>query len=163
MELKELNLTDEQVEAVTKYVQSETDKVRTDYSTKLKNANDELAKYKPVQKSESEIALEKRIAELEAKEKEVTDKERSIQISEKLKAKGLPQELAEFISVSDDVDKSINELGEAVGSYFLNSGYKPTGHESNKGLTKQDFAKMSYMERNKLYQEDPELFAQLNK
>lgn len=47
MNIEELNLSEEQLALVNKYVQSETDKVRTDYSKKLKDANDEIAKYKP--------------------------------------------------------------------------------------------------------------------
>ena len=53
MNIDELNLTDEQMALVSKYVQSETDKVRTDYSSKLKTVNEELAKYKPKEKSET--------------------------------------------------------------------------------------------------------------
>ena len=50
MDLKELNLTDEQLASVEKYLQSETDKVRTKYVQ-------ELAKYKPEEKTEAEIKL----------------------------------------------------------------------------------------------------------
>ena len=39
MELNELNLSEEQLASVQKYVQSETDKVRTKYSAELKTAN----------------------------------------------------------------------------------------------------------------------------
>ena len=58
MNIEELGLSEEQLANVNKYVQSETDKVRTDYSKKLKDANDELAKYKPVEKSDEEKALD---------------------------------------------------------------------------------------------------------
>ena len=68
MELNIEGLTQEQIDAVTKLVQSETDKVRTKYSTELKTVNDELAQYKPAEKSDAEKALEQRIANLEAKE-----------------------------------------------------------------------------------------------
>ena len=47
MELNIEGLTQEQIEAVQKIIQSETDKVRTKYSSELKTVNDELAKYKP--------------------------------------------------------------------------------------------------------------------
>ena len=73
MELKDLNLSDEQMALVSKYVQSETDKVRTDYSKKLKDANDEITRLKPVEKSESEKALEERISALEAREREIAN------------------------------------------------------------------------------------------
>ena len=98
MDIKELNLTDEQMALVSKYVQSETDKVRTDYSAKLKTANDEIARLKPVEKSDAEKALEERISALESK-----------------------------------------------------------------GITREDFKKMGYAERAKLYAENPSLYQALNK
>lgn len=74
MELKIEGLTQEQMEQVNKLIQSETDKVRTDYSTRLRTANEELAKYKPQEKSDSEKALEARLSALEAKEKKLPTK-----------------------------------------------------------------------------------------
>lgn len=162
MELSELNLTEDQIAAITKYVQSETDKVRTDYSTKLKTVNEELTKYKPVEKSENEKALETRIAELEAKEHEIANKEKAMTIADKLKGKGMPAQLAKYLNVGEDIDKSLDEIGAAVGSFFLSENYKPTGHASNTGVSKQDFKKMSYMQRSKLLQENPELFKALS-
>ena len=52
MDINELGLTEEQLAAVQKYAQSEADKVRTNYSKQLKDVNDELAKYKPKEKTE---------------------------------------------------------------------------------------------------------------
>lgn len=161
MELKDLNLTEEQLASVQRYVQSETDKVRTDYSQKLRAVNDELTKYKPVEKTESEKALEQRIKLLEDREAELNAKERSQQIASKLKAKGLPEDLAQYISVGDDIDADIDKVGVALGNYFLNANYKPESHASNKGLTKEQFSRMSYMERTKLYKENPELYKML--
>ena len=163
MDIKELNLTDEQMALVQKYVQSETDKVRTDYSQKLKTANDELAQYKPKEKSDAEKALEDRISALEAKEKELANKEKAMTIANKLKDKGIPTELAQYLSVGDDVDKTIDEVGALFGNYFLNGSNKPGNHNTNKGITKKDFQKMSYMERTKLFQENPTLYEALNK
>ena len=163
MELTEMNLTDEQLANVQKYVQSHEDRIRTDYSKRLKDANDELAKYKPVEKSDAEKALEDRISALEAKEKELANKEKAMTIANKLKEKELPEELAKYLSVGDDVDKVIDEVGALFGNYFLEGSNKPTNHNTNKGITKADFKKMSYIERSKLFQENPQLFEILNK
>lgn len=111
MDIKELNLTDEQMALVSKYVQSETDKVRTDYSAKLKTANDEIARLKPVEKSDAEKALEERISALESKEKELANKEKSMTLASKLKEKELPEGLAQFLNVGEDMDKTIEEVG----------------------------------------------------
>lgn len=104
MDIKELNLTDEQMALVSKYVQSETDKVRTDYSAKLKTANDEIARLKPVEKSDAEKALEERISALESKEKELANKEKSMTLASKLKEKELPEGLAQFLNVGEDIE-----------------------------------------------------------
>ena len=163
MELNEMNLTEEQLTMVQKYVQSETDKVRTDYSQKLRTANDELAKYKPVEKSETEKALEARLKALEDKEAELNAKERSQTIASKLREKGLPEELASFINIGEDIEADVEKVGSALGNYFLNSNYKPESHSNNKGITKEQFGRMSYMERTKLYKENPELYKMLSK
>ena len=163
MDIKELNLTDEQMALVSKYVQSETDKVRTDYSSKLKTVNEELAKYKPKEKSDAEKALEERITALENREKELANKEKAMTIANKLKEKGIPTELAQYLNVGDDVDKTIEEVGTVFGNYFLEGSNKPTNHNTYKGITKSDFQKMGYMERTKLFQENPTLYEALNK
>jgi hypothetical protein len=161
MELNELNLTEEQLAFVRKYVQSETDKIRTDYSQKLRTANDELAKYKPAEKSETEKALEQRLKALEDREAQLAAKERSQQIASKIKAKGLPEELVQYLSIGENIDEDVEKVGAALGNYFLNSNYKPESHASNKGITREQFSKMSYMERSKLYKENPELYKML--
>lgn len=163
MELTEMNLTEEQLANVQRYVQSHEDRIRTDYSKRLKDANDELMKYKPVEKSDSEKALEERLSALEAKEKEIANKERAMTIADKLKERELPVELAKYINVGDDVDTTLDELGTMFGNYFLNGSNKPGNHNTNKGITKQDFKKMSYAERAKLFQENPALYQTLNK
>lgn len=163
MELNELNLTEEQLAGIQKLIQSETDKVRTKYSQELKTANEELSKYKPAEKSESEKALEERIAKLEAKEREIANREKAMMIANKLKEKELPVDLAKYLSVGDDVDTTIDELGTMFGNYFLNGSNKPSNHNTNKGITKEDFKKMSYSERAKLYSENPTLYQALNK
>lgn len=163
MELKDLGLTEEQMATVQKYVQSETDKVRTDYSKKLKDVNDELTKYKPTEKSENEKALEERISALEAREKEIANKEKAMTIANKLKEKELPTELAKYLNIGEDVETTINELGALFGNHFLNGSNKPSTHITNKGITKEEFKKMSYIERTKLFQENPTLYKTLNK
>lgn len=163
MNIDELNLTDETKAEVEKLIQSETDRVRTEYSQKLKTVNEELNQYKPKEKSDAEKALEERITALENREKELANKEKAMTIANKLKDKGIPTELAQYLSVGDDVDKTIDEVGALFGNYFLNGSNKPSNHTTNKGITKEDFKKMSYIERSKLFQENPQLFEILNK
>lgn len=163
MELNEMNLTEGQMVNVQKLLQSHEDRIRTDYSKKLKDAETELAKYKPIEKSESEKKLEERIAALESKEKELADKERAMTIAGKLQEKNLPQELAQYLNIGDDLDKSVDEVAKMFGGYFLDKTNKPTNHATNRGITKSDFKKMSYSERAKIYQENPQLYEALSR
>ena len=159
MTLDEMNLTDEQLAQVTKYVQSETDKVRTDYSQKLKTVNEELSKYKPVEKSASELALEEKMKALEEKEKELSKRENSINLENKLTAKGLPKELAQYLNVGENEDEVLTKIGELV----LSNGNVPSNHSKSTGVTKDEFKKMNYIERAKLFQSNPELYKALSK
>ena len=163
MNIDELNLTDETKAQVEKLLQSETDKIRTEYSQKLKTVNEELNQYKPKEKSDAEKALEDRISALEAKEKELANKEKAMTIANKLKEKELPEGLAQYLSVGDDVDDTVEKVGALFGNYFLDGTAKPTNHNTHKGITREDFKRMGYAERAKLYSENPELYKALNK
>ena len=161
MDINELGLTAEQLAAVQKYAQSEADKVRTNYSKQLKDVNDELAKYKPKEKTEEEKSLEARLKALEDKEKELNKKERQAQIKDKLEELGLPTGLATYLNFKDDDD--IEKVGSELANYFLENGNKPKNHAKSQPVTKEQFKKMSYMQRAQLYQENPELYKALSK
>ncbi|QXE20035.1 DUF4355 domain-containing protein [Clostridium sp. 001] len=190
MDIKELGLNDEQGAKVTEYVtgevtkakeafkdyvsqedlnkqlQSETDKVRTEYSKKLKDANDEINKYKPVQKSEAEIEMEKRLKVLEDKEKEVARKEKVMNISSKLKEQGLPEQLAKYLSgvENDKVETEIGSLKELFNNAQIQSGFKPDQHKSKEdSITKEQFQKMGLMDRMNLFKTNQELYEKLSK
>lgn len=155
--IDELNLSDEQKESVQKLIQSAEDRVRTDYSKKLKDANDEIAKYKPVEKSDAEKALEERIAALESKEAELSKKEKDLQLQNKLKERGLDPNLASYLNLGEDEEAALND----ISGYFLGTSTVPSGHTESKGITKKEFAKMDYNQRMRIYQENPTLYKAL--
>ena len=162
MELTEMNLTDEQLANVQKYVQSHEDRIRTDYSKRLKDANDELAKYKPVEKSDAEKALEARIAELEARENEIKAQERQAELQNKLKEKGLDVQLLKFLNVGEDADTFLDEFANVFNAQLLDGSYKPSGHKgASSNITKEQFKNMGYLERVALQENNPSLYAQL--
>lgn len=161
MELSELGLSDEQLEVINKAIQSEGDKIRTKYSSEIKELKAKLPV--EIQKSEAEIQLETRLKALEDKEKELANKEKSLTVASKLKEKGLPEELASYLNLGDDIDKSIESVGATLGTYFLNNGNKPNNHTKQQSVTKEQFKKMGYGERAKLASENPTLYQALNK
>lgn len=186
MDLTTLNLTPEQMTALeghigevttkakegliskedlTKLTQAEGDKVRTEYSKKLKDTADELNKYKPKQKSEAEIELENRLKVLEDKEKEVQGKEKLLDITTKLNEQGLPSQLGKYLTGVEDVETEINSLKEVFNNLKIDGSFKPDKH--NKGaadfITKEQFLKMSYMERMNLFKSNKDLYDRLSK
>ena len=161
MDIKELGLTTEQLEAVQKYAQSEADKVRTNYSKQLKDVNDELNKYKPKEITEEEKSLEARIKALEDREAEISKKERQVQVKDKLEELGLPTGLADYLNFKSDDD--IEKVGGELAKYFLENGNKPKNHAKSQPVTKDQFRNMSYVQRAQLYNENPELYKMLSK
>lgn len=149
---------------VEKLTQGAGDKVRTEYSKKVKALEDELVKYKPVEKSESELQLEARLKALEDKEKEVQAKEKLLTVSDKLKEQGLPLELAKYLQGAEDVETEINSLKDIFKSNTLENSYKPQNHKSNKEIiTKEQFNKMSYIDRMNLFRSNKDLYDKLSK
>ena len=159
MELKELNLTEEQLQGVNKVIQSETDKVRTEYSKKIKDLESKL----PKQMTDEEKALDKRIKALEEREKAIAEKEYMTTVQGKLKDKGLNEQLAQYLNVQgvEDLETYIEDIAKVVGSQMQE--YKPRGHESNVGVTKEQFSKMSYVERMNLFENNRALYDALSK
>lgn len=157
VDIDTLNLTDEQKESVQKLIQSEADKVRTDYSKKLKEANDEIQKYKPIEKTDAEKALEERIAALESKEAELSKKEKDIALQSKLKERGLDPNLAVYLNLGENEEEALTN----ISNYFLGTSTVPSGHTESKGITKKEFAKMDYNQRMRIYQENPVLYKTL--
>lgn len=159
MKLEELGLNEEQLANVTKLLQSETDRVRTEYSKKIK----ELEQYKPVEKTPQEIELEERLKALEDKEKAIAEQERQAQLQAKLQEKGLDTQLYKYLNVGEDAETFINEFAEVMNKTLLDGSYKPSSHKSNKDvITKEQFGSMGYMERAKLQETNPTLYAKLS-
>lgn len=157
--LEELNLTEEQLQVVNKVIQSETDKVRTEYSRKIKDLESKL----PVEPTEEEKALQERIKALEEREKAIAQKEYMTTVQSKLIEKGLNEQLAEYLNVQgvEDLETYIEEVAKVVGSQMQE--YKPRRHESNTGVTKEQFSKMSYIERMNLFETNRQLYDALSK
>ncbi len=139
-------------------IQSETDRVRTKYANRVKELEDEVKKLTPAQKSEAEIDFENRLASLEARE-------RKLNFLENLKAKGVSDELSDYIREDADLDKLSATLtkivNDTVTERVRQTGYKPTDHKSGETVTAEAFAKMSLDEKERLFAENPEIYRSL--
>lgn len=145
MTVEEFNLI------IEKSVQSEADRVRTDYSKQIK----ELETKVPKTKTQEEIDLEERI-------KSVEKKEREFKLIEKLEEKQLPKQLSKFIAVGDDELDSIgDELGAILSNIITNNSFKPTGHRKTETtVTREEFKKYNYTQRVDFSEKHPELYKQ---
>ena len=137
IEQKDSYTPDEVQGFISKFVQSETDKVRTEYSRRIKELQTKL----PAQPTEVEKALAERTAALDKRERELN-----------CKAAGIPAEYAEFFTDKADFGK-LSEL-------FKAGGYIPQNHKQGAAISKEDFAKMNYAQQVKLFETNPELFKQ---
>lgn len=144
-ELKEkFELGDDALAEITKLVQSETDKVRTDYSKQIK----ELEQFKPKEKTQEEIEVEQMKQELA-----------ELKFQKSLAESGIDSNIGKYIR--NDVD--FNELSEVLKGYGAKQDYKPSNKGGSNGLTKEQFKQLGYSEKAKLYEENPTLYAELNK
>ena len=116
--------------------------------------------------------LEKKIAELEAREREIARKELENETSRQLKDLGISINATKFVlgenaetthSNIKDFANFIEELKEDLKRELL-KGKTPRTSSSvaSNVITKEQFKRMSYMEKMDLYNKDIELFNKLN-
>ena len=159
--LKE-KLSPEEFTELERHIQGESDKVRTKYSQEKKALEDELLKYKPKDKTDAEKALEAKTKELQDKENALLQKEREYKLQETLQANNLPKDLAKYIN-GEDIETISKEIGSILNQHLLNNGFKPNNHKGTETtITKEKFKKMSYTERAKLEEQNPELYKKLS-
>ena len=146
---QEFNLNEDAQGKLSKLIQSETDKVRTDYSQRLKTANEEIEKYKPKEPTPEQVEYENTKKELN-----------NLKFAMKLKEIGVSDDLAKYLKSDIDLD----EFGTFYkGFNESRKDYVAKKHIENAGVTKEQFKKMTIAEKTKIYTENPELYAQLRK
>lgn len=175
--------SEEQLKAIEKMVQSETDRVRTQYTKKLKETQQELEKQKTQHMTDAEKAEYERAkweeekaaweAEKERQELEIKRTANKHHAARVISAKGIPAELSdefEALILDDDTANidtkadTILKLAEALAAQKLEQslgGRKVTHQTVATTQSQKDFAKMSYKERVKLMEQDPALYEAL--
>ena len=175
--------SEEQLKAIQKMVQSETDRVRTQYTKKLKETQQELEKQKTQHMTDAEKAEYERAkweeekaaweAEKERQELEIKRTANKHHAARVISAKGIPAELSdefEALILDDEttnIDAKANtilKLAEALAAQKVEQslgGRKVTHQTVATTQSQKDFAKMSYKERVKLMEQDPALYEAL--
>lgn len=141
-----------------KKIQSETDKIRTEYSKKVKALEDKIKELTPVEKSEAEIDIENRLAAIEAKEKRMA-------LLDSLNANGISKDFADYFKSDADIEAFSKIYKSAVEteitSRIKTDGYVPKEHKASNSMTKDDFNKLSMDEKERLYIDNPDLYKTL--
>ena len=129
-----------------KAIQSAEDKLRTSYSAKIKDLESKL----PHEKSDEEKDYEQRLSALEAKEKKIA-------LQESLASNKLDNSFADYLKDDVDIDKFGTVIDNLVNTRLAQTGFRPSGHTDNVGISKEQWAKMSYSEKQEFYNSNPEL------
>lgn len=169
-------LSSEQIqEMIRKAVQSETDKVRTEYTNKLKIKEQELEAIKAKKMTDEERKadeLAKAQSELERVNKELKDASNERIITAKLTAETMSLDFAQFVKADDEAGitekiKSLKmlfdaEVKKAVDAEFAKHGYTPNG-SNRSNAEKNPFSKDGWnlTEQGRLFKENPELYKKL--
>lgn len=160
---------DETTESITmskteydKAIQSAEDKVRGKMSKTIKELEKKVSELSPVEKTPEQIDLENRLAALEAKEKEVAERERKALVQERLVNGGLDKGLADYLKDDADIDALSSLVNGIVKSRLKLNGYVPKDHSSDDKITPEDFKKMTYTEKVALQTNNPDLFRRLS-
>ena len=145
--------TNEQEETITmsktdydKAIQSAEDKLRTSYSEKIKELEAKL----PTEKTDAEKDYQQRLAALEQKEKRIA-------MQESLAKNKLDNSLADYLKDDADIDSFNTTIDTLVKQRITDAGFKPNGHTANVGISKDQWAKMSYSQKQEFYNSNPEL------
>lgn len=164
MELTELNLTEEQLAGVQKLLQSEGDKIRTEYSKKLKDLQNNTRSIDDYTELDNKYnSLVDELLELRDYKTENEEVLRQNKINEMLKEKGI-EGIAKYLKFDEgtDLESYINEISETLNKQQKN--FVPNSHTTqNNNITKEDFKKMNYSQRVNLYNSNKELYDILSK
>ncbi len=168
MELTELNLNEDQLKGVKEIINNESEKIRTDYDKKYR-ATEEYEKLNISYKELDGKYLNLTNELLELREYKTKSEEtiRQDNIKKILKNNGLNSELAQYLNVEDkdgeELQNYIKGIAEIVSKQ--QKDFVPNLQHNNvkSTITKEDFNKMSLLEKTKLYKENKDLYNLLNR
>jgi hypothetical protein len=166
-----LDLTTPENQAeLAKLIQSETDKVRTKYSTEMKKLQDQLTQLQlqsmnSTQKAEFE--LKTKMDEITRKEAELNKKMLDLDTKELVSSKGLKPELAILLTADTiegrkaQLEVLVKTMNLEVKEEIIKKVGQDDPQQSNvkkDGAKGYDWNKMSYAEKVELYQKDQKLY-----
>lgn len=144
-----------------KAIQAAEDRLRTKYSKDIKALEEKVASLTPAKKTDAELAIEQRLADLERKEKENEAKSKVLNLKSSLQSHNIDTDIADYLNLDIDIEAFNANIEKIINERLTAGGYKPTGHQTNQPITKNEYDKMTYDERAELYRRDPESWKRL--
>ena len=159
----------ENQEELAKLIQSETDKVRTKYSTEMKKLQEQLTQLQlqsMTEQQKAEFELKQKTEELAKKEAELNKKMLDLETKELISSKGLKPELAVLLTADTiegrkaQLEVLVKTLNLEVKEEIIKKVGQDDPRQSNVKNDTQgyDWNKMSYAEKVELYQKDQKLY-----
>ena len=163
---KFLQITQEDLdEIITKRLERASKKAE-----EVKAEAEKLASMSTEERFKAEFDKEKATFAEERKQYQIEKLE--LQVVRELSTKGLPTEFSRYL-IGADAETCMSNIKEfdlhwqqAIANALdgkLRGNTPKTGSGKVEGTTKEDFNKMSYKEKSKMYTENPELYKELNK
>lgn len=145
-----------------KAIQSAEDKVRGKMSKTIKELQGKIKELTPVEKTQEEIDIENRLAQLEESERAIAEKQRRLDLIEKLSEKGLDKSLVSYLNDNVDIEAFSDLIQNIVTNRVKSNGYVPADHSSDDKISQEDFAKMTYSQKVELQKNHPETYRRLS-
>lgn len=145
-----------------KAIQSAEDKVRGKMSKTIKELEAKIKELTPEEKSQEQIELENRLAQLEESEKAIAEKQRRLEFQEKLSDKGLNKKLVDYLNDNVDIEAFSDLIQNIMTNRAKSNGYVPVDHSSDSKISQEDFAKMTYSQKVELQRNHPETYRRLS-
>lgn len=146
---------------VSKKIQSAEDKLRTSYSKQIKNLEDKIKELTPVELSDTEKELNRRIEELEKSQKEVESQKAFLSLQDNLQSKGIDKAIATFLKADVDVDVFVTAFNSAMKEVTKDKGYVPDSHNAGDKITAEEWGRLKYSEKVDIMNKSPELYKRL--
>ena len=147
---------------VSKKIQSAEDKLRSRYSKEIKELKAKIEELSPT-KTEAELEIERRLADLEKSQAEVNAQKQFLELQNTLKVKGIDEKIATYLKDGVDVEEFATTFNSILSEKAKAKGFVPTEHPTGDNITVEQFKAMSYDKLSELYTKNPTLYEKLSK
>lgn len=144
-----------------KRIQSAEDKLRTSYTKTIKELEGKIKELSPVEKSDTELELERRLSELEKAQKELDAQKAFLELQDTLQSKGIDKSIATYLKEGVDVDELVSVFQNVMKEATKSNAYVPDSHNAGDKISADEWKNMRYSEKAEIKDKNPELYKRL--